>query len=261
MTARALQKLHQRRRAATRRRIQRVTLVWTMSGLVLLAGLGLLADRLMDPAAFPIRELSFEGEFKRLDPEALREKVAESVDANYFGIDLQRVERAAEALDWVQNARVRRVWPDGLHVVVHEHRLVARWGNNAWLNEQGEVVEVAEVDRPDMLRLAGPGGTSDHVLQRARTWSADLKSAGLVLKALTLNDRRAWYAVLAREQSEAIFSIALGRDGVLDRFERFVKAYRALPAEKASLIDHVDARYPNGIALRLKQSTNSKDSA
>lgn len=261
MSARALEKLHQRRRAAKRRRIRRATVGWAVAGLVLLAGLGLLADRLMDPAAFRIHELSVEGEFNHLEPEALEQRVAPTVDANFFAIDLGRVERAAESLDWVQRARVRRVWPDGLHVTVEEHTLVARWGNDAWLNDNGDVVEIADVGNPDMLRLSGPEGSAGHVLRRAREWSAGLADAGLELKALTLNERRAWYAVVARGGSGTIFSVALGRDGVPLRFERFVKAFRALPAEKVDAVDHVDARYPNGIALRLKHPVNSEDSA
>lgn len=257
MTARALEKLHRRRRAARRRRIQRATLGWVMAGLVLLAGVGLLADRLMDPTSFQIKSLTFAGQFQHLDPDALREKVAAAVDANYFAIDLERVERAAESLDWVQRARVRRVWPDGLRVTVKEHELVARWGNSAWLNDRGKVVEMSAPDQSDLLRLSGPEDSAADVLERAHQWSADLKAAGLELKALTLNERRAWYAVVARVGSGAIFSVALGRDGVALRFDRFVEAYRALPEEKTARIDHVDARYPNGIALRLKQAMNS----
>lgn len=257
MEPRALAKLHQRRRAATRRRIQSATLGWVMLGLVLLAGVGLLADRLMDPTAFPIRELIVEGEFEHLDHEVLREKVADAIDANYFAVDLGRVERAAESLEWVRQARVRRVWPDGLRVTVQEHQLVARWGNNAWLNDRGQVVEMSAPEQSELLRLSGPEGSADDVLRRAHAWAGGLDAVGLQLKALTLNERQAWYAVVSRAQSDVIFSVALGRDGVPSRFQRFVKAYRALPAEKAARIDHVDARYPNGIALRLKQAMNS----
>lgn len=259
-STRALEQLHKRRRAAKRRRIRSATLGWTMAGLVLLAGAGLLADRLLDPTAFPIRELTIEGKFNHLQPEGLRAKVTESVDANYFAIDLDTVERAAESIDWVQQAHIRRVWPDGLHIKVDEHRLVARWGNNAWLNDRGEVVEISKADQAELLRLAGPDGSADQVLRRARAWARSLKDAGLELKALTLNERRAWYAVVARRQTGAIFSVALGRDGVPRRFDRFVEAYRALPGDKASLIDHVDARYPNGVALRLKHPM-TEDSA
>lgn len=260
-TPRALEQLHRRRRAEKRRRIQSATLAWTLAGLVFLAVTGLLADRLMDPTAFPIRELSFEGEFNHLEPEVLRSKVTRAIDANYFGIDLNAVEHAVESLDWVRKARVRRVWPNGLHITIEEHRLAARWGNDSWLNEQGAVVHVATAEQGDILRLAGPEGSERRVMERAREWSASLMAVGLQLKALTLNERLAWYAVVAREKNGAIFSVALGRDGVPERFDRFVKAFRTLPSETIFLIDHVDARYPNGIALRLNHAKNPEDSA
>lgn len=258
---RALARLHQKRRAAQRQRIQRLTLGWALAALMLLAGGGLLADRLMDPAAFPIRELTFEGEFNRLDPDVLRRRVEDAVDANYFGVDLKAVERAAESVDWVQRARVRRIWPDGLQVTVHEHHLVARWGNDAWLNDRGEIVDIAAPGQDEVLRLSGPDDAAGQVLERARAWRSVLASAGLTLKALTLNERRAWYAVVARHDGTSVFSVALGRDRVAARFARFIEAFQALPAEKVARIDHVDARYPNGIALRLKQAMNSEDSA
>jgi cell division protein FtsQ len=112
-------------------------------------------------------------------------------------------------------------------------------------------------EQSGLLRLSGPDGSADDVLRRAHEWAPDLARAGLELKALTLNDRRAWYAVVARVQSGEVFSVALGREGVAQRFDRFVKAYRSLPTEKTARIDHIDARYPNGIALRLTGAMNS----
>lgn len=259
--SRALQQQQRRRRAAQRRRIQRLTLGWVLVALILLASGGLLADRLMDPAVFQIRDVELRGDLEHVETEALRERVTHAVEGNYFGVDLGKVERVVEAVDWVQRARVRRVWPNGLRITIDEHRLVARWGNNAWLNDNGDVVEIAAVEQPDVLRLDGPEGTSAEVFRRAVDWIPAMREAGLQLKALTLNERRAWYAVVARGDSEGIFSVALGRDSVPDRFERFLTALRTLPAAKVSRIDHVDARYPNGVALRLQQPVESEEPA
>lgn len=261
MSARALERLHRQQRAAKRRRIRSATLGWVLAALVLVAGVAVLADRLMDPTVFRIRQVSFVGHFDHLKPEALQKAAASAIDANYFAIDLTAVERAVEALPWVQRAEVRRVWPDRLRITVREQHLVARWGNDAWLNDQGRVVNVAAKGMPGALRLAGPAGTGEEVLARARKWARRLDGAGLALKALTLDDRRAWSAVVAVPGSGPVFSVALGRDNVEGRFKRFTEAMGALPKNKVSQIDHVDARYPNGIALRLKQPTDSKDPA
>jgi len=261
VSPRALQQQQRQRRAARRQRIQRGTLGWVMAALILLAAGGLLADRLMDPSVLPIRELTFHGEPRHLDTEALRERIDDAIEGNYFGVDLEKIERLVEDADWVRQARVRRVWPDGLRIAVDEHRLVARWGSDAWLNEQGEVVKLAAVEQADVLRLAGPEGASAEVFERAVDWIPPLRRSGLELKALTLNERHAWYAVVARADSGAVFSVALGRDGVADRFQRFLGAFRALPAGKAARVDHVDARYPHGIALRLLQPTQPEEPA
>lgn len=259
--SRAMQQRQRRQRAAQRQALQRTTLGWVLLSLILLASGGLLADRLMDPTVLPIRELDFQGELDQVDVDVMRERVAGAVEGNYFGVNLAKVERVVEDLDWVQRARVRRIWPDGLRITIDEHRLVARWGNDAWLNDNGDVVELAAVEQPDVLRLAGPQGTSAEVFQRAVNWIPVMRDSGLELKALTLNERRAWYAVVARAGSGGIFSVALGREAVADRFDRFLNAFRALPADKIARIDHVDARYPNGVALRLQQPVQSEEPA
>lgn len=255
-TIRALEQRQRDHRSMLYRRLRSAALGWTMAALVLLAGAGLLADRLMDPAAFPIRTVSVQGELTHVQASAVRDKVVAAIDDNFFGIDLETIETAAESVDWVRRARVRRVWPDGLRIEIDEYRLVARWGNDAWLSNEGEVVKLSAPKKTGLVRLAGPTGSAPKVLRRARQWATRLHTAGLKLEALTLNERQAWYAVAARDDGE-IFSIALGRNAVAPRFARFLKGYQALADSKAARIDHIDARYPNGIAVRLKPPMTS----
>ena len=53
--------------------------------------------------------------------------------------DLDAIQRAVEALPWVDHARVQRHWPNGLHVQVSEQTAAARWGESGLLNTRGEL--------------------------------------------------------------------------------------------------------------------------
>lgn len=260
MNERALAKLHKRRRAVRRRRLRRSSMGWVVTLLLTASALALVADRLMDPEAFAITEIEFEGEFQHLDPEHLNQVVTQAVKDNYFAIDLRQVEKVAETLDWVKGAKVRRVWPHGLHISIEEHKLAARWGDTGWLTQTGEVLYIDEV-KADLIQLDGPADAAFEVLSQSKSWIPKLDALGLELKKLTLNERRAWRLRVSPLESDTVFDVDLGMANPVDRFKRFFGAYSHLSAEQIDRILRVDARYPHGFAIKLKPSIQTKETA
>src|SRR4030067_1185282 len=98
-------------------------------GVLALATLVLLtADTVLRPESFAVRSLSFEGEFRHVDQQALTTAVMDSVRGNFFLLDLDAIRERARAVPWVHEVTVRRRWPDGVHIRFGEQQLVARWG-------------------------------------------------------------------------------------------------------------------------------------
>jgi len=126
-------------------------------------------DHVLRPETFPVRQVSFEGEFRQVDERALASAVVEVARGSFLLLDLEAVQLRARSVPWVHEVTVRRVWPDGVHVRFSEQQLVARWAAGGWLNAQGERVDLQGQPGPDGLPLlAGPDGLAPRVLAHYR---------------------------------------------------------------------------------------------
>jgi cell division protein FtsQ len=215
-------------------------------GALALATLVLLAtDTVLRPDSFAVRRLSFEGEFRQVDQQALTAAVMDSVRGNFFLLDLDAIRERARRVPWVYEVTVQRRWPDGVHIRFTEQQLVARWGKSGWVNAQGDYVDLQGRAGPDGLPLlAGPDGLQARVLEHYRKLNVILAPVSLQLTALTLTDRHSWNIVLHNG-----LVLTLGREEPEPKVERFARVYpRALAAQAAS-VKRVDLRYTNGFSV------------
>jgi cell division protein FtsQ len=214
-----------------------------VSGLVLLgACFGALYWLLM-PQRFPVSSVEIKGGLKnttRMQIEAALPRVT----GNFFAVDLAEVRAGVERLPWVRHVAVRRVWPGRLEVIVEEHVALARWGDDALVNLQGE--KFYAKTRDALPSFVAPAGTAAEVARRYRRFSEIVAPLGMRVDRVVLSARHAWQLRLANG-----VHVMLGRDGDLaeERLRKFVEAYPAASAGKK--YEYVDLRYPNGFALRL----------
>jgi cell division protein FtsQ len=87
----------------------------------------------------PVRVISMDGSFQRVSPGQIEKAVAPYANAGFMSADLDGIQRAVEAVPWVEHARVQRRWPNSLHVTVIEETAAARWGESGLLNTRGEL--------------------------------------------------------------------------------------------------------------------------
>jgi cell division protein FtsQ len=181
------------------------------------------------------------------------------VRGTFFTVDLERVRESLEKLPWVREARVERRWPDTLIVTLTEHVALARWNDNALVNETGEVF-VAALNQ-SLPRLFGPEDSSAEVVAAYRRHRAALAPLGMSISELRLTPRRAW-----RIRLDNGMQLALGRLQADERLARFVALYprlfaaqpaAAAPASAGAVANapitpvSVDLRYSDGFAVRM----------
>lgn len=225
-----------------------VLLAVVMLGVTLGAVAGL--DYLLRADTFPVRNVSFEGDFKRIQQRSLAEAVAERASGNFFSLDLEAVRKSAEAVPWVHRVTVRRRWPDGVHIQFTEQQLVARWGESAWVNGDGELVELRGQAGPEgLLRLSGPPGTQAEVLAQWRRLEPVAHAHALGVARLRLTPRYTWEIELSNG-----LRLLAGRGAPHDHFARFLEVYRQAMAGREAHIGHVDLRYTNGFAVEWNAS-------
>ena len=219
-------------------------LLFSLLSVLLVLALG--TDRLLRTDNFPVRNVRFEGEFKRVTQEELQTAVMSVVRGNFFLLNLDAVKTRVESLPWVYRASVRRQWPQDVHVRFTEQQLAARWSDNAFLNQVGDVVRITMKDpSAELPRLEGPEGTGAQVLEHYRKLGQILAVVGLKLEHITLTPRRVWQLKLADGMV-----IVLDRDRPEYKLERFARVYAQSLRQQTAEIALVDLRYANGFAVQ-----------
>ncbi|MDH3640432.1 MAG: cell division protein FtsQ/DivIB [Gammaproteobacteria bacterium] len=267
MSRRALAELEYQAKREKWQWFRRSSVMIVATVLLVTALLAVAADRLFRPTAFPVDRIALEGEFTRVDPQRLREAVADQVRGNFFAIDLRQIEAAARNVDWVRRATVRRIWPRGVQVRVDEQRPVAGWGSDAWLNEAGEVIRFSGVgDTEPLIALSGPDDSGQLVLQRYREWARLLKQIKLEVVRVDLSPRFAWTVTVSAENSHATlgrsgFELVLGSQNMDLRLARFIHSFPISLIPDMARIQRVDLRYTNGYAVSWRPQMRIENDA
>jgi cell division protein FtsQ len=193
----------------------------------------------------PVHVISMDGSFQRVSPGQIEKAVAPFANAGFMSADLDDIQRAIEALPWVDHARVARRWPNSLHVTVTEQTPAARWGDSGLLNTRGELFVKAAAHVPaELPRLSGPEGTEAQVAQRYLSAQGRMLEAGMRIAALRLDERGAWDFDL-----DSGVTVRLGRREVDERIERFIHTASQVISHRVTEISYVDMRYSNGFAI------------
>jgi len=214
----------------------------------------LVADQMFRPDTFKISQLTIKGKFRHLSPNDVESALREQDLGNFFSVDLDQVKGKIEKLAWVQNVDVRREWPNALSLNVIEQRPVMRWGEKQWVTSTGQVIELpAGMKVSADITLFGNEQDASKLLRQAVLWKKQLNQSELTLKALALSGSQAWTVTLVDQRHDATFDVALGREQVTERLTRFQKLFNSQFKTADQRLIRVDARYPDGLAVRAEK--------
>jgi cell division protein FtsQ len=234
------------------------------STLFVVVGLALAAALLLWLARAPvlnIRVIQIEGDLQRNSVATIRANTTPRLTGNFISIDLDRARAAFEAVPWVRQATLRRVWPDRLAVQLVEHRPAALWqgddGNPRLVNEQGEVFEanLGDVEEERLPEFSGPEGSSAQMLSLYRRIAPMFEEYQMVPVALQLSGRGSWSLEL-----DTGATVTLGRgseDELLARSERFLRTVAQVTDRFQRDLEYADLRHADGYAVRLRGITTT----
>lgn len=216
----------------------------------LLAGIGWS----LQSVHWPITVVRIDGEMVHTSSESVERVVTRhTTGAGFFSVGLAALQADLEALPWLRSASLRRIWPDTLNVVVHEHRPVARWNERALISARGTVFRPAH--RPpglDLPAVSGPAGHGPEMLARLHAIDRHLAPMELAVRGLHQDARRSWRI----ELGNAVV-LRLGRGDIEARLDRFRAVWPAVLARRADRIEAVDLRYPNGFAVAWREGNGA----
>lgn len=244
-------------KGATRKRVETVekaprSFAWLNRILILLgAGVVLVAalKAYIALQAIPVERITVTGELNHTRTGTVQDMVQPALAGGFLGADLQRVREQLEALPWIYEANVRRRWPNALEIHVVEQLPIARWGGDAYLNHQGEVFRPSNSQQWQSLPLlSGPEGAAASLMAHYRRIGEILAPLHLKVEQLLVDERGEVEAVLAGGTR-----LVLGGDNFLERMRRFVVVYKQELAPVAGLVERVDLRYADGVAVAFAE--------
>ena len=193
----------------------------------------------------PIRRIDLAGPFQRVSPLDVEQVVRTRLRGGFVTANLDALQRAIEALPWVDRARVQRRWPAAVAVQVTEQSATARWGATGLVNARGELfLRDARHVPPELPRLDGPEGSEHQVAELLYQLQPKLLETGLRISALKLDPRGAWDLDLANG-----VNVRFGRRQLQERVERFLKVGAPVIAGRPNDIAFLDMRYSNGFTV------------
>ena len=223
----------------------------TIAGLIAVGGvLYWIAQR----PYFSLRAIEVRGELQHVTSASVRAAIAGRLKGNFFTMRLDETRRVLEAVPWVAQASVRRIWPDRLHVTLVEHRALGVWSDGRLLADSGELFVAnpaeAEIHGP-LPAFEGPAAVAHDAARRYYEFAAMLAPLGMRIAAIGVSDRRSWAVDVAGVDGAAT-RLELGRDtdgiALNDRLAQVVAAYPMVAARVGGVPQSIDARYPNGLA-------------
>jgi len=232
--------------------------------LFVLVLLGLLAAALLWLSRSPalnIRVIELEGDMQRNSVATLRANATPRLAGNILSIDLESARAAFEAVPWVRQATLRRVWPDRLAVHLSEHHPVALWlgddGNERLVNDRGDVFEanVGDVEEEQLPQFSGPDGSSAQMLALYRRLQPLFAAHQLQPETLQLSGRGSWSLEL-----DSGATVVLGRgseDELAERSDRFLRTLGQITGRFQRDLEHADLRHADGYAVRLRGITTT----
>ncbi|MEW8257867.1 MAG: FtsQ-type POTRA domain-containing protein [Candidatus Thiodiazotropha taylori] len=227
------------------------SLLWlklALLSLLMISALYWVGRMLADPAVMPVRTVGVDGEMRFVKRERLEQVVAEAVNGSFFSVDLKRMRLQIEAMPWVKQASIRRVWPDKLRVQVTEHQPLAYWGKGAMVSQLAEVFEPQTLPQlPGLVTLVGDAQQAKTITREYQRMQTLLDTAGLSLTRIWVDARQAW-----RIKTEGGLLLQLGRRDVMQRLTRFVRLYPDLMAQQDRQLVSVDLRYTNGFSVQWR---------
>lgn len=236
-------------------------------GAVLMLALALMW--LIRQPVFNIKAVKVEGEVTRNSVSTIRANALPQLAGNYFTLDLARGKQAFEAVPWVRQAIVQRVWPNRLKVLLEEHHPVAFWSpaapardsDDQLVNAQGEVFQanLGDVEDEALPTLQGPEGSSAEVLAMYGRLTPVFDKLSMRIDTLAMSGRGSW-----RAEFDNGAEVELGRgtqDELVARSERFVATVTQVIERYQRPLVYADLRHNEGYALRLKGITTTVPAA
>ena len=212
---------------------------------IALSGLVLMLVVVINLIQLPIVRVGVTGKLEYVTREKISELVAPYLNSGFVAVDLGGLRDALEDLPWISRVVLKREWPDGLNIEVHEQRAIAQWQQHSFVNHSGELFTPnKKVVIADLPKLSGPDSSQRKVMVNYRKMAQFLGQSDLKLLSLKIDDRGSWRCLITGNRE-----LVLGRIDVIKRMQNFLLLYETFNERERQQFAQIDLRYTNGLSV------------
>ena len=199
-----------------------------------------------------ISEISVSGHLNKLTDADISAKLQPWLESSFLTADLDQIKADVQALPWVYQSTVTRIWPGKIIVNAIEQIPVAKWNTTSYLNASGDVFTPEYLDWDEALpTLYGPDASALAVrldiLESLGGLQRLLEPHSLNATQLELKSRGVWEAQLTNG-----VLVALGKQPFEHKVQRIGAVLSGASTEAVARMETIDTRYPNGLAIKWK---------
>ena len=186
--------------------------------------------------------------------------VEKDASEGFWRLNLKDMKQALETHTWVRRAEVRREWPNRLFIGIDEYVPVARWNDHHLLTTTGDLVTPKSIVSfnylpmlIDQYELAQNNFSRSSQIKDMIAWfnffQQPLIAQGLNITEQSRTDQGEITLVI-----NGAIRLVLGSEDIQFRFRRLLALLDTPFKEKLAVINNIDLRYANGIAVKEGRS-------
>lgn len=219
---------------------------------LLILALGIGGFYASKPGRFPIKQIEVQGDYRFVTQEAIADTIVPFTQQGFFHVPVVEAQQTLENLPGVEDATIRRIWPDTVQVTLVEQAAIGRWPDGHLLTAQGMLFMPVKKGLGDDLPLfAGPESDALLMATEYDQFQPMLATTPFHIQKFTYQPGVGWSLL-----TDNNINIILGTNHLPLRLARFVAAYPILMAQNPKkIMDYADMEYKNGFAVRWKSQT------
>jgi cell division protein FtsQ len=228
-------------------------LVLSMFALILTLRLVLMI--VADIDFFPINALKIQSSYKFVTREQVQKILLPYLSQSYLMLSENKLSQDLKKNVWVEDVKIKKIWPDRVDVQIIERIPVAFW-NNMLVSQKGDLfLTDNDKNSPNLPRLYGPKNQQKDVLHIYEKLSKLLKAQDLFIAKIWLHKNQSWVIALSNG-----VTIRLGKSNIENRLQRFCEVYPKLFAASFDQISSIDLCYSKGIAVEWRKQADQINS-
>jgi len=196
----------------------------------------------------PVEIVRISGDLSVPERAEVKAAVLQRLNGGLLRVNLDDVVDNVLALSWPRDVQARRVWPGIVDVSVTKDPIAARWGAGGVLNSSGEVIDAPGPPDPALPLIRCVNANGARAMQIFQMLGQVLSDTPLKIAAVEENALGEWQVKFTND-----LTVSLGHEELLQRVERFYRVYRGVIEHRQDEVDHIDARYGNGVAVSWRE--------